>query len=135
MAEVLSERMALVEKMLDCYARRDADGLQALLHKNAKHTTPGSDFGTDIVGGAAIADYFRTKVWTSFDRKTTFDRVHWWEDAARSVVILEWKSHVRPKTGKEYSNDGAFVVEIRDGLVYWVREYFDTERAHKNVNP
>ena len=55
MAQVLSAGIRLVENMLDCYARRDADGLQALLHEDARHTTPGSDFGTDIVGAAAIA--------------------------------------------------------------------------------
>jgi hypothetical protein len=26
-----------------------------------------------------------------------------------------------------------FVIEIKDGLVYWVREYFDTEKAHQHV--
>jgi ketosteroid isomerase-like protein len=88
-----------------------------------------------MVGGATIAAYFREKVWSSFDRKTTFDQVHWWEDVERSAVILEWRSHVRPKTGKDYSNTGVFVVEIKDGRIYWVREYFDTEKAHKNVNP
>ena len=88
-----------------------------------------------MTGRTTIVDYFKNKVWSSFERKTTFDAVHWWEDSARSAVILEWRSHVRPKTGKDYSNTGVFVVEIRDGLIYWVREYFDTEKANKHVNP
>ena len=42
-AQVLSAGIRLVESMLDCYARRDANGLQALLHEELSST-----FGTRV---------------------------------------------------------------------------------------
>jgi len=129
----MSDRVALVRKMLDCYRSMDAAALETVLHENAKHTAPGSDFGTDMEGRGAIASYFRQNVFPAFNR-VDFEPVHVWEDRDASVVIVEWRSHLWPKTGKNYSNTGAFVIEIRDGRIYWVREYFDTEKANKHVN-
>jgi ketosteroid isomerase-like protein len=129
----MTENVALVHRMMDCYNRLDGDGLTHILHGEAKHTAPGSDFGTDMVGRQKIVDYFKQNVFPSFDR-VNFEVVFLWEDREHSVVIVEWRSHLWPKTGKNYSNTGAFVIEIRDGRVYWVREYFDTEKAHEHVN-
>jgi len=123
----------IVNKMMHCYRTMDADALAPLLHAEAKHTAPGSDFGADMTGRQTIADYFRKNVFTSFN-KVDFDVVHLWEDREKNVVVVEWRSHLWPKTGKNYSNTGAFVIEVRDGHIYWVREYFDTEKAHQNVN-
>jgi ketosteroid isomerase-like protein len=129
----MTDNLALVRQMIDCYCRMDAAGLLPLLHEGAKHTAPGSDFGTDLEGREAIAAYFRQNVFPAFDR-VNFEAVHLWHDREASVVMVEWRSHLWPKTGKNYSNTGAFVIEIRDGLIYWVREYFDTEKANKHVN-
>lgn len=129
----MSDNVALVRKMIDCYSQMDAAALEPLLHERAKHTAPGSDFGTDMEGRGNIAGYFRSNVFPSFN-KVNFEAVHLWQDRDASVVVVEWRSHLWPKTGKNYSNTGAFVIEIRDGLIYWVREYFDTEKANKHVN-
>ena len=123
---------ALIRKMVECYSRMDGDGIGAVLHPDARHTAPGSDFGADMEGRDTIVTYFRNNVFPSFER-VRFDIVFLWEDQARSCVTVEWRSHLWPKTGRNYSNTGAFVIEIRDGLVYWVREYFDTEKAHAHV--
>jgi len=127
-----SANTELVYRMVDAYCAMDADGLRPLLHPQSKHSAPGSDFGTDIEGGATIVEYFRNNVFPSF-HAVRFEIVNCYEDAERPVVIAEWRSHLQPKTGKNYSNNGAFFVEIRDGAIYWVREYFDTEKAHQNV--
>jgi ketosteroid isomerase-like protein len=124
--------VALVKQMVDCYCRMDAECLLSILHPEAKHTAPGSDFGTDMVGANRIADYFRQNVFPSF-HKVNFETVYLWHDEPRSVVVVEWRSHLAPKTGKNYSNTGAFVIEVKDGKIYWVREYFDTEKAHQHV--
>jgi ketosteroid isomerase-like protein len=118
--------------MVDCYDAMNADGLLPLLHPRAKHSAPGSDFGADIEGGPQIATYFRTQVFPAF-HAVRFEIVHLYEDSARSVVIVEWRSHLKPRTGKDYSNTGVFVIEIKDETIYWVREYFDTEKAHAHV--
>ena len=130
--QTTSRNETLVRKMVDCYCAMDADGLSPLLHAEAKHTAPGSDFGADLVGNPTIVEYFRKNVFSAF-RAVRFEIVHLFEDPLRSAVIVEWRSHLNPKTGKDYSNTGVFVVEIRDGRIYWVREYFDTEKAHQHV--
>lgn len=127
-----SKNTDLVYKMVDAYCAMDANALLPLLHPNSKHSAPGSDFGTDIEGGKTIVEYFRTNVFPSF-HKVRFEIVNCYEDSKQPVVIAEWRSHLEPKTGKNYSNNGAFFVELRDGAIYWVREYFDTEKAHQNV--
>lgn len=127
-----SANAALVQKMIDCYCRMDAGGLEPLLHADARHTAPGSDFGADMVGRSTIVDYFKRNVFLSFDR-VHFEVVHLWEDRERSGVIVEWRSHLWPRTGKNYSNTGVFVIEIKDDRISWVREYFDTEKAHQHV--
>jgi ketosteroid isomerase-like protein len=128
----MADDVALVKQMVDCYCRMDADALLTLLHPDAKHTAPGSDFGTDMLGSGKIADYFRKNVFPSFDR-VNFEIVYLWHDQPHSVVVVEWRSHLWPKTGKNYSNTGAFVIEMKDDKIYWVREYFDTEKAHQHV--
>jgi ketosteroid isomerase-like protein len=122
----------VVRQMIDCYCRMDADSLLPLLHPEAKHTAPGSDFGADMEGAASIAEYFKKNVFPAF-HAVRFEIVHLYEDRERSAVIVEWRSHLNPKTGKNYSNTGAFVIEIKDDKIYWVREYFDTEKAHQHV--
>ena len=129
----MTDNEALVRKMVDCYCRMDADGLGPLLHPDARHSAPGSDFGTDLTSRPAVVDYFRKNVFPSFD-KVNFEIVFLWEDREHDVVVGEWRSHIWPKTGKEYGNTGAFAIEIKNGSIYWVREYFDTEKAHQNVN-
>jgi ketosteroid isomerase-like protein len=122
----------LVRAMVDCYCTMNAEALRPLLHPQVKHSAPGSDFGADLEGNSTIVEYFRDKVFSAF-HAVRFEIVNLFEDPARSTVIVEWRSHLNPKTGKNYSNNGVFVNEIRDGKVYWVREYFDTEKAHQNV--
>jgi ketosteroid isomerase-like protein len=129
----MSDHVALVRQMIDSYCRMDAAALETVLHEQSKHTAPGSDFGTDMEGRGKIGAYFRQNVFAAFER-VNFEVVHLWQDREASVVVVEWRSHLWPKTGKNYSNTGAFVIEIRDGLIYWVREYFDTEKANKHVN-
>ncbi len=128
----MPDHTQVVHKMIACYCAMDADSLLPLLHPESKHTAPGSDFGADMEGAPKIADYFKKNVFPSF-HAVRFEIVHLYEDRDRSVVIVEWRSHLKPKTGKDYSNTGVFVIEIKDGKIYWVREYFDTEKAHQHV--
>lgn len=129
----MATNVDVVNKLMHCYRAMDAEAMGPLLHAEAKHTAPGSDFGADMTGRQTISNYFLNNVFPSFS-KVDFEVVHLWEDREHNVVVVEWRSHLWPKTGKNYSNTGAFVIEFRDGLIYWVREYFDTEKAHQNVN-
>ena len=122
----------VVRRMIDAYCAMDADALRPLLHPQAKHSAPGSDFGADLIGATKIIDYFRTGVFPAFHR-VHFEVVHMYEDQQQSAVIVEWRSHLEPKSGKNYSNTGVFVIDLDHGKITWVREYFDTEKSHANV--
>jgi ketosteroid isomerase-like protein len=128
----MTDSVGVVRSMIEAYCQMDADALAPLLHPAARHTAPGSDFGADMEGRSAIVEYFRQNVFPAFER-VNFEIVFVWEDRGRSAVVVEWRSHLWPRTGKHYSNTGVFVIEFKDGLVYWVREYFDTEKAHRHV--
>lgn len=129
----MRDEFAVVKSMLDCYNGMNASGLEKVLHQEARHSAPGSDFGTSLLGRTEIVNYFREKVFPAFNR-VQFETVHVWEDGERPVFVIEWRSHLWPKTGRNYSNTGVFVIEMKDRQVYWVREYFDTEKAHQNVS-
>lgn len=122
----------VVRRMIDAFNTMDADALRPLLDPRAKHSTPGSDFGADLTGSQKIIDYFRTGVFPAF-HTVRFEVVHMYEDQRQGVVVVEWRSHLEPKSGKNYSNTGVFVIELAAGKVIWVREYFDTEKSHANV--
>jgi ketosteroid isomerase-like protein len=128
----MSQASELVGEMLRCYSRMDADGLHPLLHPQVKHSAPGSDFGTNLQGASNVVEYFRTNVFPSF-HAVDFEIIFQYEDKEKSAVVVEWRSHLKPKTGKNYSNTGVFVVQLKDAKIYWVREYFDTEKAHQHV--
>ena len=124
---------ALARQMVDCYNAMNADGLRPLLHEEAKHSAPGSDFGADLVGADKIVEYFRNSVFPAFN-EVRFEVVHLYEDTRQSAVTIEWRSHLKPKSGRDYSNTGVFVIDFAAGKIAWVREYFDTEKAHANVS-
>jgi ketosteroid isomerase-like protein len=129
----MTDGIKLVNQMLDAFCNMDGNALERVLHEDARHAAPGSDFGSNLVGRSQITRYFSADVFPAFNQ-VKFEAVHMWEDQPHSVVVVEWRSHLWPKTGKNYSNTGLFVIEIKDGLIYWVREYFDTEKAHQHVN-
>ncbi len=128
----MANDFAVIERMLECYNQMNADGLEGVLHPEVRHSAPGSDFGADLVGRNTIVDYFRQNVFPAFN-KVRFETVHLWQDRTRPVFVIEWRSHLWPKSGKNYSNTGVFVIEMKDNKVFCVREYFDTEKAHQNV--
>jgi ketosteroid isomerase-like protein len=128
----MSRNKALVQEMIERFDTMDAYGFRPLLHDQAKHSAPGSDFGADLQGAEAIAEYFRNNVFPSF-HAVRFEVVNLFEDAEQRTVIVEWRSHLQPKSGKNYTNNGVFVIEVKDEKIYWVREYFDTEKSHQHM--
>ncbi|MFN7931404.1 MAG: nuclear transport factor 2 family protein [Blastocatellia bacterium] len=123
----------LAKRMVEIFNSNVFYDLAEVLAEDARHTCPGSDFGAELQGRQAIIDYFQQGVITAFD-KVSFDIVNLYEDASQSTVIIEWRSHIFPKSGKNYSNTGAFFIVCKDGKIVWVREYFDTELSNKMVN-
>jgi len=128
----MSEQARLVRKMVECYNTMNADGLREVLSADCRHTCPGSDFGAHKEGADIIIDYFKNKVFLSFDQ-VRFDIKQLYQDPEQNSIVVEWDSHLQPKTGKTYSNNGVFVIDFTDGRISWVREYFDTQKSHENV--
>src|SRR5687767_14270967 len=95
----VTDNEALVRRMMEFYSQMDGDGIRSVLHPEARHTAPGSDFGADMQGRDTIVAYFRNDVFPSFER-VRFDVVFLWEVRERSAVVVEWRSHLSPKTGK-----------------------------------
>jgi len=128
----MSSNLELARKMVEVYSSNDFARLEPLLAPDAKHFCPGSDFGVELQGRDAIIKYFSDGVISAF-HKVNFDIRHIYEDPTQSTVIVEWTSHLWPKSGKNYSNQGVFVIELANGRITCVREYFDTELSAKNV--
>ena len=128
----MSERAALARRLVESLNRMDADGFESILHLDARYTAPGSDLGTDIVGRYPIIEYFKRIVFPTFER-LDYQVAHLWESADAGAVVVEWRCDLWTTTGRHYLNTGVFVLEFLDNLVYWVREYHDTEKAHRGL--
>ena len=129
----MPENASLIRQMIECCNTKNAEGLREVLSSDCRHTCPGSDFGAHKEGADVIVDYFQNKVFAAF-KEVHFDIVHLYEDASQGTVVVEWESHLKPRSGKNYSNNGVFVIECSDGRICAVREYFDTQKSHENVN-
>jgi ketosteroid isomerase-like protein len=129
----MTEHEDLVQRLVGCYNRRDADGLESILHLDARYSAPGSVLGADILGRYQIIEYFKRLVFAAFER-VDIQVLHRWEDRDLSVVIVEWRSDMWPTGLTKYENSGVFVVEVADGLVSCIREYNDTEAARAELS-
>ncbi len=70
----------------------------------------------------------RDDVLVKFNR-VNFEPYNIFEDTERDTVTAEWRGDFDLKNGKSFSSKGVFVVDIVDGKIDWVRDYFDTEKT------
>jgi ketosteroid isomerase-like protein len=56
------------------------------------------------------------------DPKTTIDNIF----AKGNVVCVESRGHGKLRNGKIYDNQYCWVIEVKDGLVWKIREYMDS---------
>lgn len=123
----------LAHELIDRFNALDAHGLGALLTEQATHTAPGSKFGADIAGREALVAYFRDRVFPNFQSiRFVIERCYF--DAAANVELAEWHGDFLTRAGVPYSNRGALVLELEDGRIARMREYFDTERSKQAMS-
>jgi ketosteroid isomerase-like protein len=127
----MSKNTELAKQMLDCYMTMDIDRLGTLLHERTRHWAP---IGVDVIGRSRVIDFFRDDVFPKF-RKVDMEIVNLYEDRTQPVVLLEWRGHLWRKNGNDYDQTGIFVIEVKDGKISLVKEYFDTATMNKNLEP
>jgi uncharacterized protein len=124
-AETDSERVVL--QFLATLSAGDLEGVRAMLHEDATWTpqmrgVPGAGVHR---GRKGIVDEFLRPIRGLFrpgDPKIIVDTV----TSKGALVMLESHSGGCLADGRPYNNLYAWAVEVRDGQVYALREYFDS---------
>lgn len=128
MVEARNESEALVIRFFERLDEGDLEGIRSLLHEDASWVAKLKsipDFSEPTVGRDAVVDDFLNPIRGLFEPgqpKVDVLAVV----GSDSQVMAETRGVGRVvRNGKEYDNDYAWAFEIRDGLIYAVREYFD----------
>jgi uncharacterized protein len=125
--EAKTDSESLVVRFLTTLSAGDLEGVRRLLHAEATwkaqmRSIPGAGLHR---GPAAIVDDFLTPIRALFrpgDPKIILDTI-----ASRgSFVMVESHSGGCLADGRPYENLYAWAVEVRDGKIYALREYFDS---------
>lgn len=124
----MSRNKELVQSLVECFNRCDAEGIAALVTDQVKHTAAGTAFNADIEGKEDFMNYMRNDVLAKF-RHIHFEPYNVFEDVENNTITAEWRGEFDLKNGKSFASKGVFVVDIRDGKIDWVRDYFDTEKT------
>jgi uncharacterized protein len=124
-AETDSERVVL--QFLATLSAGDLEGVRAMLHEDATWTPQMRDVpGAGVHRGRkGIVDEFLRPIRGLFrpgDPKIIVDTV----TSKGPLVMLESHSGGCLADGRPYNNLYAWAVEVRDGKVYALREYFDS---------
>lgn len=119
------------EKLVRSFFRKlsagDLKGVRSLLHEEASwEVTAGSIPGAGTHKGRdAIIDKFLAPIRGLFqpgDPKLEVNNIF----AKGALVAAETRGSGRLKNGKEYRNVYAWIMEIKDGKIYAIREYMDS---------
>jgi len=122
----------LVIKFFETLSRGDLEGVRAMFHKDATWQAMARDIpgaGTHS-GRDVIIDEFLGPIRGEFepgDPKVEVKNIV----SKGPMVMAECKGTGRLKNGKEYDNDYAWAVEIKNGKVFAIREYMDTHYVYK----
>ena len=128
----MSKNTELAAEMVRHFNACDAEGLFDLVTENIKHTAAGTQFDTDLVGRDAYLEYMRNLL-SSFI-KCNMKPYNVYDVADENVVVMEWTGDFIIKNGKTFSSRGVLIMDIIDGKVDWVRDYFDTEKTKRTFS-
>ncbi len=125
-ADTDNERLVL--KFFETLSAGDFDGVKSMLHANAiwKVMAQGIPGAGEHVGHKAIVDEFlmpvRLQIFESGDPKVVVDTIL----SKGPLVAAETRGVGRLKSGKEYRNIYAWMIEIKEGKLFRVREHMDS---------
>ena len=126
----MSANIELMMTMVRCFNELNADGLSSIVTNEVKHTAAGTAFGADIEGHDDFIKYIRDDVLAKFT-SVHFDPYNVFEGKDMNVVTAEWRGDFNLKNGRSFSSKGVFIIDIKDGKIDWVRDYFDTEKTKR----
>ena len=118
----------LVLDFFDRLNAEDLEGLKPLLHPDAtwtpmtKSDIPGAAVHT---GRTGIVDEFLVPVRGLFEGKDPQNEINTLVSTG-NIVALETHGTGKLTNGKTYDNRYCWIVEIKDGTIFAIREYMDT---------
>ncbi|GAA5100102.1 nuclear transport factor 2 family protein [Nocardia iowensis] len=132
------DNRAVVQAAWRAFASHDAEQIAAFFTEDAEWLAPAGnatavalDASSHMIGRQAITHFLADEFSRLFVSDVAVDFRGFYVDGDR--VIVEETMSATLATGNAYSNDYCFVFELRDGLIYRVREYMDTTRGHRDV--
>jgi len=105
----------------------DPEGISKLITDNIKHTAAGTLYNTNLEGRDDYMVYIRNLL--SKFQKCDMQPYNVYDVADENVVIMEWTADFITDTGISWESRGVLILDIIDGKVDWVRDYFDTEKT------
>ena len=125
-AETANEK--LVEQFIDCLNREALDDLRPILHPDATWKPMAT---SDIPGAGGhsghkgIIDEFLKPVRGLFEGKDPQNQINSLFSKG-DMVAAETHGTGKLKNGKIYDNRYAWLIQIKDGKIFQIREYMDT---------
>ncbi len=122
----------LANDLFESFNKHDLNLLESLLNEGVKHSAQGSAFGAEMAGRKEYIEHMNG-VLSNF-KSINFSpyRIHY--DPTVKTLAIEWQGDFVTINDVAYSSDGVFVMEITDGKISWVREYFDTEKTQQAMS-
>ena len=132
------ESKALVVAAWKVFATRDPTRIGALFAEDAEWKAPDGNATAlalkstaHLVGRARIAHFIGVEFGTLFCRDVAVDLRRVFADG--DSVVVEMRLGATLAHGGAYDNEYCFVFELRDGLIWRVREYMDTARGLRQM--
>ncbi len=128
MADAESPNEQLVRRFIECLNNEDLEGLRPILHEEADWSPMSTQ---DIPGAGAhvghkgIIDDFLRPVRGLFEGKDPQNQINSLFSKG-NMVACETHGTGKLKNGKTYDNHYAWLVEVKDGRIFRIREYMDT---------
>lgn len=128
-AENPNEQVVL--DFFDAFSRSDREDIRKLLHPDAiwEQMAPAMPGAGVYRGQKAIVDELLNIIFGAFDRPPTPRVILKTLLSKGDLVVAETESRELSKDGRTYNNVYCWVVEMRDGRIAAIREYFDSHYA------
>ncbi len=132
------ESKALIVDAWKIFATRDPARIGALFAEDAEWHAPDGNAtalalrsSSHLIGRARIAQFIGVEFGTVFCRDVAVDLRGVFADGG--TVVVEMRLGATLAHGGAYDNEYCFVFELRDGLIWRVREYMDTAKGLRQM--
>ncbi len=121
-----ADNKQVVEQFFSCLSSGDVEGFVALYHPRGSLWTSGNTLMSGTYSRDQIAA-FGGDIFDAFPQGLAFSIVGMTAEGDR--VAVEAESKGEHSSGQLYHNFYHFLFEFRDGKVYRLKEYMDTEKV------